>query len=422
MNDNSAPLENKDKNQDKNQDNITNPLSNSITFACGGWLQFYMFGVGRALQKHGLDKNIKFAGCSAGALTAAGLALKGNFDLAIELCKNKFIPRAYSSIFGLFRLGEIASECLDETINLHNYSDLADGELQIAMTRLPMLIADRATIYHSYDDIKNCLLASASAFPFAPLVYHRNNWYVDGGLSDFLPMIDENTVTVSPFYFSDVDIKPSRYVPLWWAFVPPNSPDTIDWLYNLGYEDGMKFIEKKTGISNPNNKLKRNPHPFDTPKKISINRFLGYNLSKVTHPLIGYILDCFLVIMLIFIWKPFALFLIYTELIILLVTQFVRLLIEELKEILPIIILSIGFFANSINIISPVILFTLVLKLIMFGPKGSSAYDFFEYLSCVSSLSLLLRFFSAGLSNEKLRKHDKLEQKSLIYRIFRHII
>ncbi len=47
----------------------------AVTFSCGGWLQFYLFGVARAMQVRGLDKNIKCAGCSAGALAAAGLVL-----------------------------------------------------------------------------------------------------------------------------------------------------------------------------------------------------------------------------------------------------------------------------------------------------------------------------------------------------------
>lgn len=57
----------------------------SVSFACGGWLQFYMFGVGRALQHCGVAKGVKYAGCSAGALAAAGIVLDGDFD-GIPLC------------------------------------------------------------------------------------------------------------------------------------------------------------------------------------------------------------------------------------------------------------------------------------------------------------------------------------------------
>jgi hypothetical protein len=37
-------------------------------------------------------------------------------------------------------------------------------------------------------------------------------------------------ITVSPLYFSQADIKPSRYVPAWWALLPPSDPKTVDWV------------------------------------------------------------------------------------------------------------------------------------------------------------------------------------------------
>ena len=44
-------------------------------------------GVARALQEQCLTEGVQYAGCSAGALTAVGLILGGDFDYAIELCK-----------------------------------------------------------------------------------------------------------------------------------------------------------------------------------------------------------------------------------------------------------------------------------------------------------------------------------------------
>eukprot|EP01037_Dinobryon_pediforme_P034182 gene34182-39979_t len=43
------------------------------------------------------------------------------------------------------------------------------------------------------------------------MVKKNGTWYLDGLWTDFQPILDEKTVTVSPFYFSDCDIKPSRY-------------------------------------------------------------------------------------------------------------------------------------------------------------------------------------------------------------------
>ena len=88
--------------------------------------------------------------------------------------------------------------------------ELRPGQLQIAITRLPFLTAERKSNFHSEKDLKDSLMASASAYPFASLVSREGTWCIDGGLSDFQPIIDDNTITVSPFYFSDADIKPSR--------------------------------------------------------------------------------------------------------------------------------------------------------------------------------------------------------------------
>ena len=52
---------------------------------------------------------------------------------------------------------------------------------------------------------------------------YRGEWVCDGGLSDFKPVIDADTITVSPFYFDYADIKPSRYIPPWWALYPPRT-------------------------------------------------------------------------------------------------------------------------------------------------------------------------------------------------------
>lgn len=66
---------------------------------------------------------------------------------------------------------------------------------------------------------------------------------MDGSILDFQPVYDSKTVTVSPFYCTGADIKPSVYVPMWWAMLPPGVRD-VEWLFDFGYEDGLKWIVK----------------------------------------------------------------------------------------------------------------------------------------------------------------------------------
>ena len=188
----------------------------------------------RALQAHGVDHpDVTYLGCSAGALAAVGLALdgsltsltfscrcnflclilyvsssfcEGDFDAAMEFCKDECIPRAFGEVFGLFQLGQYVSDCLDLHL-LPKYKPIPAGKLQIASTRLPWFQHERIVDFSSQIDLKSALLSSAAAFPAASLVQRKSaetgglSWYMDGGLTDFQPIIDESTITVSPFYF-----------------------------------------------------------------------------------------------------------------------------------------------------------------------------------------------------------------------------
>jgi hypothetical protein len=228
--------------------------------------------------------------------------------------------QAHGHLSGLFRLGDYVSECIDSHL-LPHYQPIESGKLQIAVTKLwPFLQAERVTKHESKEDLKLSLMASIAAFPAAPLVFRRGKWFIDGGISDFQPIVDENTITVSPFYFSDCDIKPSRYVPLWWCFIPPKSNDTIDWLYSLGYEDCMAYIEKR-GLSQINSNKKKTyqqslktSHPYDFKRRVSVHRFLGYNLGNMTHEYVSFTMDFLLLVIFLVLLKPLALLLIYIEL------------------------------------------------------------------------------------------------------------
>jgi hypothetical protein len=225
------------------------PPWESMSFACGGWLQFYMFGVGKAIQTAGLDKGVMYSGCSAGALAATGLALQGSFDDGIQYCKDDAVPTAYQCIYNLFQLQNYVGGSIDRCLLKHFDIDKLKN-LQVAATRVALTKqTERIKSFKSPEDLKSALLASCAAWPVSKMEYRDGAYYCDGGVTDFQPIIDSDTITVSPFYFSDCDIKPSRYVPLWWAFLPPNSNDTIDWLYSLGYEDGMRYIQKRDILS-----------------------------------------------------------------------------------------------------------------------------------------------------------------------------
>jgi hypothetical protein len=254
-----------------------------------------MFGVAKSMQACQLDKGVAWSvyfswlslscyfniaiflilqilryGCSAGALTACGIAVGGNFDDAIKFCKEYCIPAAYSTVSGLFQLAEYCTKCIEFAV-IPVYKELQPGTLNVAVTRLPYLKGEIISSFETKDDLKAALLASSAVFPFAPLVHHNGKWYIDGGLSSFQPVANDETITVSPFYFSDCDIKPSRYIPLWWALLPPASNATIDWLYNLGFVDGINFLKSRGIVIREEllNQEEKISHPYNIKKKVT---------------------------------------------------------------------------------------------------------------------------------------------------------
>jgi hypothetical protein len=404
----------------------------SFSFACGGWLQFYLFGVAKYLQEKRLHQDAILCGCSAGALAAAGLACEGNFDHAVEFCNNDCIPRTYNRLMGIFRLNEYVNDCLDYSVNLQNYSYLQSGQLRLAVTSLPFFEKNITTEYNSAEDLKQCLLASSAAFPFAPLVYLRGKWSVDGGFTDFQPIVDENTITISPFYFSDTDIKPSRYVPLWWALFPPNSRETVDWVYRLGYDDARTFFSSRSypfGSKSKEEEVRERSasHPFDVPKRISMHRFLGFDLANATHASVGAVMDLSLYILLIFVWKPFSLFLIYAELLIVFFVHCFISLLQELYDISPLICLLYSFFSPYLTFSSSILLslsgVMIVNKIILFGLSSQkNIKKLEECLNCLGCTSLFVRLLPTPPSLHPPTSHHKLEKISFIYRLVRHFI
>ena len=185
-----------------------------------------------------------------------------------------------------------------------------------------------------------------------------------------------------------------------------------------------------------------------------MHRFLGYDMNRITHEYIGFIMDLLLLIMLIVLWKPLALVLIYIEL-------WIRIIYLSIIHLLKLIIdgvlrtiYKLHFYTlynpfitskssvhnqnkdNKITNISKsattsttssddgIILSTTTATTSQGGKYWSKRNnnDLWDCITCVYSLSLFLRFISGRPSSVELRKHDRLARVSVLYRVFRHII
>jgi hypothetical protein len=150
----------------------------------------------------------------------------------------------------------------------------------------------------------------------------------------------------------------------------------------------------------------------------SIERFLGYDL---THRYLSMLLDCVLLMLLLFIWKPLALMLIYFEITCKIVVLTTLTISQAILGLYPLrLILLRPYYAIMQKIMSPIFLHGVNISAVNQNKK--TLKELWECFTCVWSLSLLLRFISGRPSEVELKKHKRLAKFSIIYRVFMHII
>ena len=279
----------------------------AYSFAAAGWLKIYYFGVASFLQDHSLDKPpAKFVGSSAGSLVAAGLVLNVDFravrDFALRCVEN-----THGYFTPAFRLHEMVQSCLELMLDDKAHTRL-DNRLEVSVTALPFCQNRRYNTFSSAKDFHQALLASCCMAPLAGFPFkYRGEWIFDGGLSDFQPMLDAHTITISPFFFAHADIKPSRYVPPWWAVYPPRKED-IAWLFDLGFHDAHTWAKKK-GVAAGTPTV---PMFLGKEHNMSFGRFFGYRSILRIVP--SWILTVLFGFLFFFVVRPLSMMLIFVEL------------------------------------------------------------------------------------------------------------
>ncbi|VDK43480.1 unnamed protein product [Anisakis simplex] len=176
----------------------------SLSFCGCGFLCIYHAGVCAALKEYApqLLYN-KIAGASAGSIVAAGLICNvcvSQAASAILKVVTQARSRALGALHPAFNLIEVVRTNLTAVLP-ENAHQLCTGRLQISLTRE----RDRKNVIISKFDSKQELIQAILCSCFIPYYcgrvppIFRGEHYLDGGWSDNQPIIDENTITVSPF-------------------------------------------------------------------------------------------------------------------------------------------------------------------------------------------------------------------------------
>mmetsp|Transcript_10582 Transcript_10582/g.17275 ORF Transcript_10582/g.17275 Transcript_10582/m.17275 type:complete len:458 (-) Transcript_10582:1304-2677(-) len=224
-------------------------------FSASGWLMLYQLGVAHALQRHNISEanGAKFIGASGGAAVSAALTLDIDAKLLSDFMLRCCADYHKAPLKNLFKMRKYAQSCVERCMHSKTFEEqgVKSRQLNIAITMLPQCKGEIINEFHSNEEYLEILMASCTATPFAGFPIQLTSKHkgldgkfaFDGGVANMIPTLSENTITVCPLYCFDADIKPSRYIPIWWALLPPSVPELRE-LFWLGAKDGMTWMHK----------------------------------------------------------------------------------------------------------------------------------------------------------------------------------
>ncbi|KAK7874450.1 hypothetical protein R5R35_001542 [Gryllus longicercus] len=245
----------------------------NLSFAGCGFLGIYHVGVAVCFKKYAPHLLLnKISGASAGAIAACALLC----DLPIgEQVSDvlKVVQQARSKTLGpfspSFNVQNILLEQLEKVLP-DNAHLLVNGKLHISLTRVYDGKNVIVSHFNSKEDLLQALLASCFVPVFSGLLPPRFHGirYMDGGFSDNLPTLDENTITVSPFC-GESDICPrdpssqlfhvnvantsielsKENMYRFTRILFPPKPEVLASMCQQGYEDALSFLHRNKLIN-----------------------------------------------------------------------------------------------------------------------------------------------------------------------------
>ncbi|XP_067841787.1 patatin-like phospholipase domain-containing protein 4 isoform X1 [Heptranchias perlo] len=245
----------------------------NLTFSACGFLGIYHLGAAVALHRHGnkLLSNIQnYAGASGGALVAAVLLSQPD---KLEQCKEftyGFAADVRKQKLGALTPGFDFMKHLREGMESILPADAHERthqRLHVSITNVKTMKNCLISSFSTREDLITVLLAS-SYVPFytgIKAVKYRGEAWIDGGLTNRLPILSNGqTVTVSPFS-GKLDICPqdkgqsnlyvtiakqdfilsiTNIVRLNQALFPPGQ-ERMEFLYRRGFNDAVRFLQNK---------------------------------------------------------------------------------------------------------------------------------------------------------------------------------
>ncbi|XP_076971413.1 patatin-like phospholipase domain-containing protein 2 [Tamandua tetradactyla] len=251
----------------------------NISFAGCGFLGVYHIGVASCLREHApflVANATHIYGASAGALTATALvtgACLGEAGANIIEVSKEARKRFLGPLHPSFNLVKTIRGCLLKILPADSH-ERASGRLGISLTR----VSDGENVILSHFNSKEEVVQANVCSTFIPVYCGlippslQGVRYVDGGISDNLPLYElQNTITVSPFS-GESDICPQdsstnihelrvtntsiqfnlrNLYRLSKALFPPE-PLVLREMCKQGYRDALRFLRRNGLLNRPN--------------------------------------------------------------------------------------------------------------------------------------------------------------------------
>ncbi len=230
----------------KSKDRSETYFEESISFSSAAFYYFYEFGVAAYLQETYDLSKVRFIGASSGAFISIFLAC----DVPIEKVMKEWMPRVYEILrekptgvyFNIFDAMHNAGLHL----LVGDSFKKASGRVVFSLTRVDSwnIINERISNFSSTKELVEAGFASGHL----PLLVNgdlvatfNGKTYIDGALTDYQPIFDDNTIKVSPYMWSYVW---SGQSPLWFLSLYGDTSEERNWrLYNDGYQDAKNHPE-----------------------------------------------------------------------------------------------------------------------------------------------------------------------------------
>ncbi|KAL1460006.1 hypothetical protein WDU94_011947, partial [Cyamophila willieti] len=185
----------------------------------------------------------------------------------------RLVGEARRRVIGPFSPSFSVQDCLREGLEKALPLDAhlkVNGKLHVSLTRIYDGKNVIVSHFNSREDLIQALLASAFVpffSGFIPPKFHGVR-YMDGGVSDNLPILDENTITVSPFCGesdicprdlspqlfhmnianTSVELSSQNFYRVMRILFPPD-PEILSQMCQQGFDDALRFLSKNNLIN-----------------------------------------------------------------------------------------------------------------------------------------------------------------------------